>query len=350
MIIGLIVLACGAAGTVMAAADPYDPVVPCWRSQPGSTFQKWTFVASNNPAAPEVSINLSGTPQAGFAVGNLGKGWVNTKPTTFGTNQGIWDMGASGTITLSIPNSASVAPAAYKYVWVQVVQFIGNLTYQTYATVSVPGGTSLGGQRVSTGYSVSTGGGHPLVLGTWMVDQTVWLVPDGSSPTTVTITSDAYGDAVDQIVVDTLSLDLCPGNITQNTDPGQCTAAVTMPLPTVDGCKVVSVVCKTNSVVISSPNTFPVGTTPVACTITDGASKITTCPFTVTVNDVTPPTAVCQNISVNLDATGHLTITPAQVNNGSSDACGILSLALDKTAFTCANAGPNAVVLTVTDN
>jgi len=38
------------------------------------------------------------------------------------------------------------------------------------------------------------------------------------------------------------------------------------------------------------------------------------------------------------------------VNNGSSDACGIASLALDNSGFGCADVGANTVTLTVTDN
>src|SRR5207247_9464978 len=63
-----------------------------------------------------------------------------------------------------------------------------------------------------------------------------------------------------------------------------------------------------------------------------------------------PPLAVCQDLTVQLDATGHATITPDQINNGSSDACGIASLSLDKTSFDCSNVGTNTVTLTVTDN
>jgi hypothetical protein len=37
----------------------------------------------------------------------------------------------------------------------------------------------------------------------------------------------------------------------------------------------------------------------------------------VTVVDNTKPTVITQNINAYLDATGNVTITPAQVNNGS---------------------------------
>src|SRR5205823_10978267 len=60
--------------------------------------------------------------------------------------------------------------------------------------------------------------------------------------------------------------------------------------------------------------------------------------------------AVCQDLTVELDATGHAIITPTQINNGSTDACGIANLSLDKTSFDVTNVGTNAVTLTVTDN
>src|SRR5205814_9974692 len=76
-------------------------------------------------------------------------------------------------------------------------------------------------------------------------------------------------------------------------------------------------------------------------------SATTSAPLTV---DDSPPVAVCHDITVQLDATGHVNITPAQIDNGSNDACGIASLSLSKTNFDCTNIGTNLVTLTVTDN
>src|SRR5213079_1432488 len=93
-----------------------------------------------------------------------------------------------------------------------------------------------------------------------------------------------------------------------------------------------------------------VGTNSVTLTVTDNNGNSSTCAATVTVVDSVPPVAVCQDLSVQLDATGHGTITPAQVNNGSSDACGVAILSLSQTNFDCANIGADTVTLTVTDN
>ena len=103
-----------------------------------------------------------------------------------------------------------------------------------------------------------------------------------------------------------------------------------------------------------SPNTFicanigaPVD---VTLTVTDIAGNTDTCSTTITVEDNVAPTAICQDITIQLDASGNASITGNDIDNGSNDACGIATRVADKTAFTCADLGPNAVTLTVTDN
>jgi large repetitive protein len=81
----------------------------------------------------------------------------------------------------------------------------------------------------------------------------------------------------------------------------------------------------------------------------DNCSNSTVHTQTITVTDNTPPTAVCQNITVELNQNGEVMITGAQVDNGSSDNCGDVSLAVSPASFTCANVGTNTVILTVTD-
>ncbi|OWY23901.1 T9SS C-terminal target domain-containing protein [Sphingobacteriales bacterium UPWRP_1] len=92
-----------------------------------------------------------------------------------------------------------------------------------------------------------------------------------------------------------------------------------------------------------------VGSNPVTLTVTDVNNNTATCSATVTVQDLVLPVAVCQDVTVQLDNTGNGSTTALAVNNGSSDACGIQSLTMSQTAFTCANVGSNPVTLTVTD-
>ncbi|MDD4214785.1 MAG: HYR domain-containing protein, partial [Bacteroidales bacterium] len=101
------------------------------------------------------------------------------------------------------------------------------------------------------------------------------------------------------------------------------------------------------------PNTFTcgnVGYNPVVLTVTDVNGNSASCAATVTVQDVVPPVAVCQDITVYLDDAGNVSITGADVDNGSSDACGIAFLNVSPNVFTCSHVGDNIVTLTVTDN
>ncbi|WP_373056605.1 LamG-like jellyroll fold domain-containing protein [Zunongwangia sp. H14] len=93
-----------------------------------------------------------------------------------------------------------------------------------------------------------------------------------------------------------------------------------------------------------------VGTNSVTLTVTDNNGKTSSANATVTVEDTIDPTVITQNISISLDASGNAAITPADVNNGSDDNCGIQSYSLDKENFSCADVGTNTVTLTVTDN
>jgi len=100
---------------------------------------------------------------------------------------------------------------------------------------------------------------------------------------------------------------------------------------------------------ITTFNCDNIGANTVELTVTDNNGNTSTCTTTVTVEDVTPPTALCQAITIQLDATGNATITPEQIDNGSNDSCGIASLTLDTPTFDCSNIGDNTVELTVTD-
>ncbi|MBU2916011.1 LamG-like jellyroll fold domain-containing protein [Reichenbachiella agariperforans] len=94
------------------------------------------------------------------------------------------------------------------------------------------------------------------------------------------------------------------------------------------------------------------GENTVILTVTDASGNESTAETTVTVTDNLLPTAIAQNLTIQLDTDGHAAITPAQINNGSKDnstATGDLVLTLSHTAFTCADVGSNTVTLTVED-
>jgi len=64
--------------------------------------------------------------------------------------------------------------------------------------------------------------------------------------------------------------------------------------------------------------------------------------------DITPPTANCKPVTITL-ANGTASIIPADINNGSADECGPVTLSISKSQFDCSNIGANNVTLTVMD-
>jgi hypothetical protein len=106
---------------------------------------------------------------------------------------------------------------------------------------------------------------------------------------------------------------------------------------------------ETMSISKTSFSCTDVGDKTVTLTVTDFASQTTSCDAIVTVEDNIFPVALCKSLIINLDASGNAQITPAQVDNGSSDNCGVASVSLSRTNFDCSNVGANLVTFTATD-
>lgn len=143
----------------------------------------------------------------------------------------------------------------------------------------------------------------------------------------------------------------CPGIITVVTGAGRtsCDQVATWFAPTaIDNCGTVTVTSNHNS-----GEVFPVGTTAVTYTFTDGHSNTSTCSFNVTIVDNTAPIASCKPVTVTL-VNGVALVTAADVNSFSSDNCGPVTIALSsvsKTSYTCADGGKTfPVTLIVTDS
>ena len=87
----------------------------------------------------------------------------------------------------------------------------------------------------------------------------------------------------------------------------------------------------------------------VALTMFDVYGNSQQVQLTVIVHDLIDPVASAQNITVQLDASGSVTVLGSQVDDGSTDNCGFLTYSLDQSTFGCEDVGQNNVILTVTD-
>ncbi len=94
------------------------------------------------------------------------------------------------------------------------------------------------------------------------------------------------------------------------------------------------------------------GSFEVTYTITDECGRSVTKRATFTVDDNTPPSPVCQDITVQLDENGLASITPEMIDNGSNDVCGNVTLvSVEPNNFNTTQCGTRVpVTLTVRDD
>ena len=92
-----------------------------------------------------------------------------------------------------------------------------------------------------------------------------------------------------------------------------------------------------------------IGVESVMLTVVDAAGHADSCNFPVSIIDALAPQAICQGITLPLDANGNAQFVAAVLDGGSTDNCGIDSLWASLGQLSCAQLGPNAVQLHVRD-
>jgi large repetitive protein len=172
-------------------------------------------------------------------------------------------------------------------------------------------------------------------VGANIVTLTVWDVNGNYASATATVT------VIDNI----LPTALCQ-NVTLYLDASgnTSTTAAAVDNNSFDNCDILSLVLS-----LTAFDCSHVGFNTVTLTVTDVNNNINTCTAQIEVIDNIKPTALCQDLTLYLDASGATSTTAAAVDNGSFDNCDILSLVLSQTAFDCNHLGFNTVTLLVTD-
>jgi hypothetical protein len=175
----------------------------------------------------------------------------------------------------------------------------------------------------------------------------------GANTVTLKVT-DTNGNVATQTAIVTVEDKVAPvvltnGDKNVNTDFDICGAVVVVSASATDNCTV-GTPMGVRSDDLALDAVYPVGTTTIAWNVVDANSNdAVEVTQTIIVTDSQNPIAITKNITVQLNASGNATIVAADVNNGSTDNCGIATLILDKTSFTCSNVGVNTVTLKVTD-
>ena len=217
-----------------------------------------------------------------------------------------------------------------------------NLVVPNDITVSVNGGCEA---TVDIGNALATDNCNLLSL----TNDAPSFFPIGTTTVTWTAT-DASGNVTTLTQEVTVEDDInptitAPVDVVAYTD-NACEASV------VDlGNPIASDNCLTGLVVTNdAPTTYQIGTTVVTWTATDAYGNITTTTQEVNVFDTIAPTIDVVDFEVALDAFGEGFIDFTDIDNGTTDNCGIASVELSVTEFTCDNVGNNEVTVTVVDN
>ena len=99
-------------GIAVTSGFADDLVAPPWRGQPNTTYQAWEFGTSENPVAPDLSMNPNGTASADILGMIPGTYWKSEDRGHFG----VWRIGEA--IQLEIPNFPP--PNPWKEIWIQI--------------------------------------------------------------------------------------------------------------------------------------------------------------------------------------------------------------------------------------
>jgi|GEM_PF-1292790 len=310
-----------------------------------------TVVDNTNPIAicQNITIQLDATGNASIEAADVDGGSNDTCGIdTLSVDIASFDcsnLGANN-IMLTVTDNAGNTDSCVAVVTVEdnvpPVALCQNITVQLDNT----GNASIVATDVDGGSSDACG------IASTLIDITEFDCSNvGDNNITLTVT-DVNGNTSTCIAIvtveDTIDPQMnCPADFTVGTDSEVCGAIVNFTTPiSVDTCGIASVIQTSG---LPSGSFFSVGPNIVEYTATDENGNTTSCSFTITVEDDEAPIAVCQDITIQLDAAGNATIAAGTIDSGSTDNCGIDTLSIDIDTFTCAEIGDNMVTLTVTD-
>jgi hypothetical protein len=187
-------------------------------------------------------------------------------------------------------------------------------------------------------------------IASYSIDITSFTCDDlGDNTVTLTVTDNSDNSASNTAtvtVVDSINPVVLTQDITVQLDAtgNASITASQIENGSTDNCSILS-----SNLDITSFTCDDLGANTVILSVTDGSNNTGTATAIITVEDVTSPIAITQDITVSLDANGNATLTASMIDNNSTDNCSIASSSVDITTFDCNDLGEHTVALTVTD-
>ncbi|MET3022478.1 gliding motility-associated C-terminal domain-containing protein, partial [Flavobacterium hydatis] len=220
----------------------------------------------------------------------------------------------------------------------------------TVVTQNITVGLDATGNATITADDIDNGSSDNCGIDTMLLDKTTFDCTNiGVNIVTLTVT-DVNGNSASKRATVTVEDKIAPNAITQNITVGlDTTGNVTINATQIDNGSYDNCGIDTMELDKTTFDCTNIGANTVRFTVIDKNGNLASKTATVTIEDKIDPNVITKNITLGLDATGNATITTTDIDNGSSDACGINTMLLDKTTFDCTNIGVNTVRLTVTD-
>jgi gliding motility-associated-like protein len=165
--------------------------------------------------------------------------------------------------------------------------------------------------------------------------QTAGIADAGTFPLGVTtetyLATDAHGNTSTcsftvTVIDNQLPVIVCPSNITKGNDLGMCGAVVNYTTPVgTDNCSGANTI---QTVGQATGTVFNFGTTTNTFQVTDGAGLVSTCTFTVTINDTEAPVINCPADTIISNVPGQCYTDLTYAAPVATDNCGIASVVL----------------------
>jgi gliding motility-associated-like protein len=358
---------CTATGVNLGTAVKFDncSIVSTTNNAPtafpiGTTTVTWTVT--------DGSGNITTATQLVTVIDNVNPTITAPVAVTANTNAGCTKTGLSLGTPLTADNCsvASVtnnAPTAFPIgttivTWTvtdgsghtstatQVVTIVDNINPTIIAPIDLTVSTNSG--CVATGIAL----GIPVTTDNCTVasvtNNAPTTFPIGTTTVTWTVT-DAAGNIAsatqDIHILDTqIPVIYSPNNVTFYVSNGCSVSNVIIGTPiTTDNCTIVSV---TND----APLSFPIGSTSVTWTVTDASGNSATSNQIVTVIDTIAPIANLSDVTLSLSTSGFALLSSTAIDLGSTDNCGIESISLSQSIFSCDDLGTKTILVTIIDN
>jgi len=246
------------------------------------------------------------------------------------------DLGANSvTLTATVTNGGAQysAPATVTVVDNSVQAIAQDIVVQLDAT----GNATISTSEINNGSTDNCTSAGELVLS---LDKTAFTCADLGVNTVSLTVEDILGNTATATATVTIEDIIAPVAVAQNAtlqldEDGNATV---IPSALNNGSTDNCVEGLTYSLNRTTFSCADLGVNTVTFTATDASGNQASVPVSITVEDITLPTALTRNIIVYLDDNGSATITPASVNNNSYDNCtqaANLTLSIDKSVFTC---------------